>query len=324
MRPIFAFLSVFALFFLLTAERISASLLESENNTADFSALPDRPTFSTDVDIFLGQKTRRRSGGGRVWSNLYYGGGTLNPKREDKIQPHFYGVQVGLDLAGKHGVYSTCFANANQSKMKFDGDSSTTDNYLLGLGRYYYLSGCHYLFTGSIGYDRYEIVSGSTYVGDGLQTDLFGEFGLDFPFGKWGFKPFYALQYDFLYHGRIRRALDVAVNDWNGHSVNQLSGLRITWKPLDKLELQGRAVWVHEMLDHPPPFYRVRFSPVHGTSTPTMLYYSRSNAGRDWAWLGAGGKLEGAFNIYLFLDYDLFVNTRHVTHIASVGLCFGW
>ena len=97
----------------------------------------------------------------------------------------------------------------------------------------------------------------------------------------------------------------------------------MTWKTWDKLELQGRTVWVHEMLDSPPSFYRVRFSPVHGTNTPAMVYH-RGNTGRDWAWLGLGGKLEGAFNIYLFLDYDILLNERQVTHLGSVGLCLGW
>jgi len=318
MRPIFVFFTVFTLFSVLSAREISAMPPEAE-----LVLLPDRPMFSADVDIFLGQKTRRRTGGGRVWANLYYGWTTLKPKEQDKIQPLFYGAQVGFDIVKGRTNYSTFFANVNQSKTKFDDNTSTIDDYLIGYGKFIYLSGCHYGFAGSIGYDRYEIASSDTYKGDGLQANLFCEFGVDFPFGKWGFKPFYALQYDFLYHGKIKYALDVAEKDWNGHGVNQLSGLRVTWKALEKLEFQGRAVWVHEMLDHPPPFYRVRFSPVHGTNTPAMLYY-RGNTGRDWAWLGFGGKLEGAFNVYLFADYDLLINERHATHLGSVGLCLGW
>ena len=285
--------------------------------------LPVQPMFSVDVDTFLGQNTRRRSGGGRVWTNLYYGGTTLKPKQEDKIHPTLYGVQLGLDVQKAHGVYSTCFFNFNQSKTRFDGNPSTIDNYLLGYGKFWYLQRCHFVFTGSIGYDQHKISNAGTYQGDGLQANLFSEYGLNIPLGRWGFKPFYALHYDFLYQGKIGSGGDVLKSEWNGHGLNQLFGLRINWQAKEKLTFQGRAVWLHEMLDHPPPFYHVRFSPTHGINTPAIMHY-RGNTGRDWAWLGIGGKLEGAFNVYLFFDYDLLLNERHITHLASFGLCLGW
>jgi uncharacterized protein with beta-barrel porin domain len=175
---------------------------------------------------------------------------------------------------------------------------------------------CHFTFTGSMGYDRHEISSGGANKGDGMQANSFGEFGLDFMLGKWGFKPFYALQYDFLYHGNVG---DV-VGDWNGHGLNQLFGMRTNWKIMEMLELQSRATWVHEMLDKPPPFFHARFSPVHGTNSPAIMFY-KGNTGRDWAWLGFGAKFEGISNIYLFFDYDVLLNERHVTHLGSVGLC---
>jgi len=294
----------------------------------DSCLLPDRPIFSTDVDLFLGQKSRRGSGGGRVWANLYYGDTTLKPKEGGRIDPNFYGFQIGFDIAKSHGVYSTFFVNANQSKTKFsrdilDGGSSTIDNYLFCYGKFFYLSMCHFTFTTSLGYDRYKVsADGNSGIGDGLQSNFFGEFGLDFLLGKWGIKPFYALQYDFLYHGQIGSS-PVLVEDWNGHGLNQLAGLRLNWKVTSMLELQSRAVWVHEMLDNPPPFYHARFSPVQGTNTPAILYYE-GNTGRDWAWLGLGGKFEGVYNVYLFFDYDVLFNAQHVTHLGSIGLCLGW
>jgi len=314
MPHIFAFLTVFVLFAVLTAEKVSAAPSESVGSEA---------MFSTGVDMFLGQNTRRRGGGGRVWSNLYYGDTTLKPKEEDKINPDFYGVQVGFDLAQSHGTYSTFFLNVNQTRTKFEEDPSTINNYLLGYGKFFYMSGCHFVLTGSVGYDRYKIGSTDTASGDGLQTNVFGEFGFNFPFGKWSFKPFYALQYDFLYRGNISEQSSVVLGDWNGHGLNQLLGLRTNWRICDRLDLQSRAVWVHEMLDNPPPFYHARFSPMHGVNTPAIMYY-QGNTGRDWAWLGIGGKLEGAFNVYLFLDYDILLNERHITHLGSFGLCFGW
>jgi uncharacterized protein with beta-barrel porin domain len=178
---------------------------------------------------------------------------------------------------------------------------------------------CLFTFTGSIAYDRYEVSAWGNHTGSGLQTNFFGEFGLDFKLAQWGFKPFYALQYDFLYHGNLG---DSAFRDWNGHGLNQLAGLRINWRVMEMLELQSRVVWVHEMLDNPPPFYRARFSPVHGTSTPAIMYYN-GNTGRDWVWLGIGGKVE-ILSIYLFCDYDILLNKRHVTHLGSLGLCLGW
>ena len=314
MSRIFLFFAVFVLFFsVLTADG-------KESETKRSNVLGHEPIFSADIDIFLGQKSRRRSGGGRVWTNLYYGDTTLKPKAGKKISPDLYGIQVGFDITQSHGEYSTFFINVNQSKLKFaPGGSSTIDNYLLGYGKFVYLGLCHFGYSGSIGYDQYEISSGGYGNGDGLQMNFFGEFGLDFIFDKWGIKPFYALQYDFLYHGNVG---DSSIRDWNGHGLNQLLGLRLNWKVTDMLELQGRTVWVHEMLDHPPPFYHVRFSPVHGTNSPAIMFYE-GNTGRDWAWLGLGAKL-GVYNVYLFLDYDLLINKYHATHLGSLGLCLGW
>ncbi|MDR3197919.1 MAG: autotransporter outer membrane beta-barrel domain-containing protein [Planctomycetaceae bacterium] len=288
----------------------------------------DRPLFSADTDFWLGQKQRRRGNGGRVWANLYYGDTTLKPKdTNSKIKPDLYGFQLGLDVIQSHGVYNTFFGNFNQSKIKYPNQTnSKNENYLFGFGKYLYLSGCHFGGTASAGYDRYKIANPASPVnakGQGLQCNLFGEFGIDFILGKWGFKPFYALQYDFLYHGRIGEADAPVQGDWNGHGLNQLLGIRINWKFLDSLELQTRFTWIHEMLDNPPVYYHARFSAVHGTSTPAILFHE-GNIGRDWAWIGCGLKFEGVYNIFLFLDYDLTVNARHITHLANLGLCFGW
>ena len=287
--------------------------------------LTEEPMFTADVDLYLGQK-RRQSGGGRVWANTYYGGTTLKPLEGGKIKPSLYGLQVGFDIAQSHGLFSTFFLNINQNKVKFGeqfgGGTSTIDNYLFGYGKFLYFSLCHLAFSGSIGYDRYEVVRENTGNGDGLQMNFFGEFGLDFIFGDWAIKPFYALQYDFLYHGRIGKS-PTLYNDWNGHGLQQLFGLRVNWKPVQILELQSRASWVHEMLGNPPPFYHVRFSPMHGTNTPTIMFHE-GKTGRDWAWLGFGAKIECVYNVYLFLDYDLLLNGRHVTNLGSLGCCLGW
>ena len=278
-----------------------------------------QPLFSTDLDVFLGQYTRRRGGGGRAWTNLYYGDTRLKPKDEDRINPSFYGLQVGFDIKRPRGIDSTFFFNINQSKTGFSEGRSTIDNYLLGYGKFLYLSMVHLAFTGSIGYDRYTISDGDISRGNGLQTNLFGEFGLNIPLGQWAIKPFYALQYDFLYHGNIGQKR----RDWNGHGLQQLLGWRLNWLPIHNLEFQSRVVWVREMLRNPPPFYHMRFSQVHGINTPAIMFYE-GNTGRDWAWLGIGGRLECAPDVYLFLDYDVLLNKRHVTHLGSLGFLLGW
>jgi len=319
-----AFIAVFVLLSVWATERTSAALLDSsiKEPATEHSAVAGHQSgriFSTDVDLFLGQKRRQRTSGGRIWSNLYYGDTTLKPKESGKITPNFFGLQLGLDLTKPTG-YSTFFFNINQSEVKFaPGMTSTIDNYLVGYGKFMQWGLCLFTFAGSIAYDQYEISANGNHTGDGLQTSFFGEFGLDFKLGKWGFKPFYALQYDFLYHGNIGKS---PMRDWNAHGLNQLAGLRVSWKVFSMLELQSRAVWVHEMLDDPPPFYRMRFSPVHGTSTPAILYYE-GNTGRDWAWLGIGARVE-VLNLHFFGDYDVLLNARHVTHLASLGLCLGW
>jgi hypothetical protein len=323
-------MTVFALCSLLMAGDVSAWTFESES----FSMQPlgdapsDQAMFSTGVDFFLGQSKRRRgnsSGGGRVWANLYYGDTTLKPKEGGKINPAFYGFQLGLDIPKSRGEHSTFFFNLNQSKTKFAGVTSNIDNYLFGYGKFIYFGMCHFAFSGSLAYDKYQVEVPAfswTGVGDGLQTNFFGEFGLDFILGQWGIKPFYALQYDFLYHGNIGERSSVLLPDSNDHGLQQLFGLRLNWKATTLLELQSRAVWVHEMLDHPPSFYRGRFSPVHGVHTPVLTFYE-GNTGRDWAWLGIGAKLE-IINLYFFGDYDLLLNGRHITHLGSLGLCLNW
>jgi len=326
MTRLFLIITVFALYAVMTASIVQAAPLESgtkepETQRSAVAGYGTQPLFATDIDLFLGQKKRRRTGGGRIWTNFYYGDTTLKPKEGGKIQPNLFGLQLGLDFTKPTG-YSTFFFNINQSEIKFaPGVSSNIDNYLLGYGKFSQWGLCLFTFTGSIAYDRYEVSAGKKNEGDGLQTNFFGELGLDFKLGKWGFMPFYALHYDFLYHGNIGNS-PVLIKDENAHGLNQLAGLRVNWKVFSMLELQGRTVWVHEMLDNPPPFYRARFSPVHGTSTPAIMFFG-GDTGRDWAWLGIGGKVEVG-SLCLFCDYDALLNERHVTHLGSLGLCLGW
>jgi len=326
MSRLFPFITVFALFAVLAASELSAAPpdfrgLRSAPSSALWESSPVLFSASADTELYLGQKRRRRGGGGRLWSNLYYGDTTLKPKNQDTVHPNFYGLQLGLDIPRGGGIYSRCFLGINQSKIKFAEATSTIDNFILGTGRLLYFELCYFAFTGSVGYDRYAISQDGTSKGDGLQTNFFGEFGFSFPLGQWAFKPFYALQYDFLYHGNIGND-PVVQRDWNGHGLTQLFGLRLNWTPIQRLELQSRAVWIHEMLDKPPPFYHMHFSPGHGVKTPAIMFYE-GNVGRDWAWFGIGGKLDCAL-VHLFADYDIVFNGRQTTHLGSVGLLLGW
>jgi len=286
----------------------------------------DRPLFGEDVEFYLGQRRRRSGNGGRVWTNIYGGTAVLHPTREtNRIRPDLFGVQVGFDVVRSQMAYFSLFYNYNYSKIGIrELLHSRTDNHFIGAGYFVYLSGCHFGIQGGIGYDQYKAdndIGGAK--GDGLQTDIFSEFGIDFPVGKWAIKPFFALQHDFVYHGRIGDTDNIIQGDWNVHSLAALLGLRVNWKPLENLEFQARSTWVHEMLDRPPPFYKARFSAVHGTSTPAIFHY-QGNTGRDWAWLGLGLKFEFNYNMFLFCDYDVMFNARLTSHLGSIGLCLGW
>lgn len=285
--------------------------------------------FSAETDLLLGQKQRNRGGGGRVWTNLYYGNSSLEPKEFDyKIKPEMYGIQFGFDIVKSHGVYATFFGNYHRSETDLGIQAdSRAENYMFGFGHYIFLKGCHFGYTTSFSYDHYNVrdrITTDKSKGDGMQANLLGEFGVDLVFGRWAFKPFYALQYDFLYQGRIDSKERVFAGDGNEHSLIQLFGMRTNWKPFEMLEFQSRLVWVHEMLDNPPPFYNVRFSPIEGAPSTPAVNFFRGNTGRDWAWIGLSAKIEVVFNIYLYLDYDLTINERHMTHFGNLGFCLKW
>lgn len=332
----FAIRSVLVSLFFLTGFPLESNLSAATEPNSFYGVAPflpsiceaDFPLFSTESDLMLGQRRRQRGGGGRVWTNLYYGDTVLEPKKYDfEIKPDLYGVQLGFDVVQQHGMYATFFGNYNHSSTKVgDVGKSTIDNYLFGFGKYISLQACHFGFTASVGYDDYKFRDHATALtgrGDGMQLNLSGEFGIDLIFDRWEIKPFYNLQYDFLYHGRIGSREFTVQGDWNDHSLVQTFGLRLKWKPSDMLTVQTRSGWVHEMLKHPPPFYNIRFSAVQGTTTPAVFFYE-GHTGRDWAWVGLGTKFQLAYNVFLFLDYDLMINEYHATHFGCLGLCLGW
>jgi outer membrane autotransporter protein len=293
----------------------SAELLPNEYDSTGFYP----------ADLYLGQKKRRRGSGGRAWANLYYADTTLHPRDTAKISPDTYGVQVGFDAVKQHGIYSTFFANIQQSEIACQGADSKIENYMFGYGKYAFLKASHFGFLASAGYDEYKVhTAGEKLGGSGMQAMLFGEAGIDILLGQWALKPFYDLQYGFLYHGRIGEAdSPEKIHDQHGHSFAQLLGMRTNWKPADRLEFQLRTTWVHEYLNEPPPFYNLRFSAVQGTMTPAVMFFE-GYTGRDWAWLGLGMKFECDFNVYLFLDYDVMINAYHTSHLVNLGFCLGW
>jgi len=286
----------------------------------------DRPMFGEDVEFYLGQRRKRSGGSGRVWTNIYLASGVLHPQTEtNKYRPDIFGLQVGFDVVRSQLAYFSLFYNYNRSKGGLDGlFSSAIDNHFFGGGYFLYLSGCHFGLMAGIGYDQYKVHNDiGSGKGDGVQTNLFSEFGIDFPIGTWAIKPFIALQHEFLYHGRIGETANIIQSDWNVHGLDALIGLRINWKPLENLEFQARSTWIHQLLDRSPPFYVARFSAVHGTATPVIFHY-QGDTGRDWAWLGLGLKFEFFYNAFLFFDYDVMVNKRLTSHLGNIGICFGW
>ncbi len=286
----------------------------------------DRALYGQDVEFYLGQRRQRNGSGGRVWTNIYFSTAVLHPKtKTNKIRPDIFGIQIGFDVVRSQTSYFSIYYNYNRTKEGLsDLMSSNIDNHFFGAGYFLYLSGCHFGLQGGLGYDQYKAKNDfGDGKGNGMQTNLFTEFGVDFPIGKWAIKPFCALQHDFVYHGRIGEAPNIIQSDWNVHGLNSLIGLRINWKPLENLEFQFRTTWIHELLDNPPPFYIARFSAVHGTSTPAIFHY-QGNSGRDFAWLGIGMKWEFYYNAFLFIDYDAMVNKHLTSHLGNIGLCLGW
>ncbi|MDR2172267.1 MAG: autotransporter outer membrane beta-barrel domain-containing protein [Planctomycetaceae bacterium] len=295
------------------------------NIDIDIVKQPDQNVLSP--DIYLAQAWR---GGGCLWSNLYYSNTELKPKDVGiKIKPDNFGIQIGLDVLTDHEVYSTFLINANESKTQYGNLlKSKIDNFIFGYGKVYHWQVAHFGWGVNIGYDQYRITAaGKKFSGNGLQSRFDGEFGLSFIFRKWEVKPFYAIQYNFLYHGEIDSANDyVLQGDWNGHGLTQFIGIRLNWKPIDGVLLfQSRATWVHEMLNNPPPFYSSHFSSIKGkgASTPSVFFFD-GNIGRDYAWLGVGLKWSFLYQRSLFVDYDVAINDRRATHLINLGLCLGW
>jgi hypothetical protein len=305
-------------------EQILTKQIFTEQNITEQNLIEQA---ATDLETFLAQSSR--NSGGCVWSNLYYANTTLKPKNSGvKIKPDNYGIQIGIDVLTDHEVYSSFFFNVNESKIKFNNLLKTTaDNFLFGYGKLYHWQVAHVGFGVYLGYDQYEMsAAGKKFSGNGLQSRLDGEIGLSFISKRWDIKPFYALQYNFLYHGEINSSDTVIEGDWNGHGLTQFLGIRLNCKLLEnRLLLQSRAIWIHELLDNPPPFYSSHFSSIKGkgASTPSILFFN-GNIGRDWAWVGFGLKWSLLYQRSLFLDYDAAINGRRITHLVNLGLCLGW
>jgi hypothetical protein len=294
------------------------------NSDVDFCGELEQTAYS---ETFLAQSKRGR--GGCLWGNFYYSNTTLKPKNSGiKIKPEDFGIQVGLDVLTDHEVYSMFMVNANESRTKINNaTNSRIENFVFGYGKVYHWQVAHVGWGASIGYDQYRIsMLGQKFSGNGLQSRLDGEFGLSFIFKKWEVKPFYALQYNFLYHGEIDSSQGIVQSDWNGHGLTQFLGIRLNWKPLENsLLFQSRVTWVHELLNNPPPFYSSHFSSIKGkgASTPSIFFFD-GNTGRDWLWVGFGIKWSFLYQRSLFVDYDALINGRQVSHLVNLGLCLGW
>lgn len=289
---------------------------QSKGTSVDFGIDP----------VYRGQKTDN----GRFWTNFFYSGSSLKPKGEGrKIKPDLYGFQLGLDIPRSASICSIYFLNIGRSNTDFEKDArSKIGHYQLGFGKRIDWGRRAYVgYTGSLTYDDYKIrdrLSNRQYSGDGVQANLSGEAALCWNGAEWSFRPFYALQYDFLYHGRLGKAGSAILGDSNDHSLQQYMGLRFTKNFQHTIDWQIRASWVHQMLKHTPPFTSSRFSSISGTSVPTpAVPFFDGNIGRDWAWLGTGVCFD-FYNWYLFLDYDLMINGRQNSHVASLFICLTW
>ncbi len=270
---------------------------------------------------------------GRFWTDFYYAGSSLKPKEGGvKIRPDQFGVQLGFDLPKTEYSWRTFFLSIGQSNTEIGNIAdSEVNHFQFGLGKRLEWNvakqGGYVGYTASLTYDDYKIRDMFTNVshsGSGLQANASGEAAVCWGNDQWKIRPFYGLQYDFLYHGRIGEEGSAILSDESEHSLQQMLGVRLSRNFFYTFDIQVRASWVHQYLGDTPAFFTNRFSSISGTSipTPAVPFYG-GDVGRDWAWIGTGVQFD-FYNWFLFFDYDLLLNERQTSHVGSMMLCLTW
>ncbi len=315
---------------------------------------------STDRTI-LGQhrKSRKQRGGGALWVDFYMADTAIEDARDIpdyclRTKPDMWGAQIGYDLKLGPGGTSRfgVFYNYNSTYMKWGVDWAPNpivnwerwlaNNHLVGLMYTDYGALTHVIVRGSVGYDSYDLALPGTgpenpdtgdrypdlnYDGDGMQANLYTEFGLDFVLDDqtWAIKPYLAFDYNYLYIDNMEDGFYGFTTSKEVHNAfKSILGIRVNKTFGRFIEIQGRFAWIQQLLQEDAPISNLYFSNINGTMTPTQ-YLSNTIQGRSFAWIGASSKFYvGRTGMRVILDYDLMLNACNLSHIGNVGLLFTW
>ncbi|MGL6197182.1 MAG: autotransporter outer membrane beta-barrel domain-containing protein [Thermoguttaceae bacterium] len=295
----------------------------------------------SDQPIFRGKSLMpKNSAGFRIWGDFYYDWTDISPKDVPGVKADELGGIFGLDIKKRNGSVFGLFYHYGSNDMKWNSDlfklddslTGKTTNHQFGLSFNKPLPLSHFLVIASGGFDKYGfkyLESGASNEinldTDGIQANVYGEFGLDIPIKSFGIKPFWGLHYHFLKYDEVGAGTSFA-NSFHGddyHGLNNLLGVRLSMKMFNGfLTTQFRGTWVHEYLETSPT-YQSYFSSIPTLYSP-VRWNVEGDTARDWAWIGAGVKLNFGKVLLLFADYDLMINERQTSHVASLSLCLGW
>lgn len=291
------------------------------------------------------RRMRRERGGGLISVSTYIADTVVDDARYSdlKIKPDLWGVRIGYDLKlGRGGMsWLGLYYNYNNTYTKWGdindwGRRFLVTNHLVGLCYTTFTGLSHLQFNLSVGYDDYDQngiwgqdedknpVLLPSFTAEGMQVNFYGEFGIDLVLSDWAIKPFFGMEYNYLYIDDFSYASwTLTDGEENAHAFKSVLGIRVNKRFGHYVELQGRAAWVQQLLEDNAPIYTLNYSMVQGYTTPTQYLYD-ARQGRSFAWIGATVKFYPTDLMRIFLDYDLTLNACNVSHMGHLGLILKW
>lgn len=249
------------------------------------------------------------------------------------------GLLVGLDRtlacdtrAGLFYAYGRSSADLASLRAGIN-----TDNHLWGgyLTREWLRS--YVLAVGGVGYDQYDsrrIVGTDTFAESfrsnhgGWQGLVYGEYGLNLQTCALAVQPYFGLRYVHLrqegFTERPTGLTTLAVEPVDLDSLRTQLGLRAGFRrPCGggQALLEGRAAWVHELLDQTAAIYYASLAAAPGAGS---FAAQGVDLGRDFAWLGVGLGWQITETLQIRGDYDLMFNDLHTLHTGSAAIVFQW
>ena len=342
----------------MAGESVGTSMTMVLHNTtivSDFLARESRPPFWTGGNAPAGVTEVSRRGqvpivwcGGSScqrtrwtpWAIGYGLGGTFfSDGNTARTTVSSGGMLVGLERllacdrrAGLFYAYG--HSGANIPKLTASAD---IDNHLWGA--YLVREWCrsYLLAAAGLGYDQYHSfrsVGVDPYIDrfrsshDGWQSLVYGEYGLRLQTCGLAVQPYFGLRYVHLrQNGFTETPLDLSSLAVQPVDVDSLrsqlglrAGLRRAWGS-GQAYLEGRAAWVHELLDQTAAIYYAALAAVPDAGS----FSARGvDLGRDFAWLGVGLAWQITQNVQLRADYDVWFNQLHTLHTGSGALGLQW